>query len=313
VSRVHFNDKGALGSVVGNVGGIPYETLKPSPPTDVEDDLLQATHAILHQNGDQLAELERTWLGGPGIPLIILRVSVGNKIGLQHAEHGVWAHKRQGTSAYVLCARNQEQVLEGDMDAAKRVLGAFYAMTPAEAEAVRSERLEDCPAALRLLFGRPQTPCAVLSALSILCQGHLAVQAGQSGLVEIPDPSGEIAQALKIMGWGEVLRSEEAKQCLDPRLTSSECAGRNQLREEVSQPAFWNVFSKDQAHPSPYSARILEAALQEWKQAASCEGDLTPVRELIRRIQDVGAIEPASLVAKAYIELAKKLRSGGCG
>jgi hypothetical protein len=127
-----------------------------------------------------------------------------------------------------------------------------------------------------------------LSALALLCQGYLAVSA--AGLRA---PAPELAAALDLIGWPPV--NAAGQPAPDDNL-----AGRLTL---VCSPLWWS---------SPFQGaiigRLLDAIVQEWQEARhGCLPDA--LRSLIGRVEEGSAVQPAAVVADAYVALARRLGS----
>lgn len=148
---------------------------------------------------------------------------------------------------------------------------------------------------LQLDLLRPKPTPETLVALSILCQGYLAVQkAGEKAT----NPGNKVvATALEKMGWDSTSGLIIAKN-----------ATNESLRKKVGQSGFWDVFDVEQERDprkrvQKLRATVLIAAEKEWGQDAN--SDIGPVRDLIGMIG--GEINDSAQVALAYIELAKRL------
>lgn len=300
---------------VGDVAGIHLANLLTCPPTPPTAFTLtgwvgDASHAIIHVNDDELKDLNEKWVSGGALAspdsLIILRVSIGGRTALAVDAHGKW----QGDPrvAYVLNARNQQQVLQGNEETARDVLTAFLSMTGREAAAVFSEDLHGCPPVLRPLFERSPLNSEIFPALSVLCQGYLAVHAGPNGKPEVEDEDKSIEKALLAMGWAKVFESDETTRGLDARLKALDVSGRIAMRREVALPSFWNVFDVSGNEVAKLRAAVLASARKEWGAAAN-ESELKPVTDLIGLLGE--SIADPALVARAYLALAKKMEARG--
>jgi hypothetical protein len=107
-------------------------------------------------------------------------VSKGGKNYLLTAAHEKWKHRdnchRDNCThvAYLLAVRNQSILERGD-DTSDTHIKALYSVTPQEAECIYSEELAELRTELKTLFIRPNDK-SFLTALSIMCQGYLAVK-----------------------------------------------------------------------------------------------------------------------------------------
>lgn len=136
---------------------------------------------------------------------------------------------------------------------------------------------------------KPKRKAEILPALSILCQGYLAVHADEHGKGE------ELGSALDQMGWSEDLTPD----------------GSNDRVEEVSDLDWWQVFDGED--------HLIEKVEEEW---GSETGDLGAVEDLLKRITDADgriAEEQGTLkeedrvtVADAYCKLAERLGGEPC-
>lgn len=166
----------------------------------------------------------------------------------------------------------------------------------------------DVPDELRAFFGGVVSPNH-LAALSILCQGYLAVQAGPKGEVEVEDPADDIEKALLVMRWHEVRESEEITKYLDSRLSAPDVDGRASLRREVTMVKYWNVFSANEGGAEALQEGLLVRAEKEWGKGADSDPAFEPVAALIKLLgRDVNQ---GDLVAKAYLALAKRFGAAG--
>ena len=172
-----------------------------------------------------------------------------------------------------------------------------------EAAKIVNDRIDDCPQALKnLLFSQPQP--FFLSALSILCQGYLAVQSGpdpqsDDGFrVEVEDSAGEIRSALQDMKWGEVFKPGIKEDWLDPRLVASESTSRQPLRDEVSSASYWGVFGEME------TKKFREALALEWKAISGKTFEGSKTATLVESLPRIPSPEHFSrIVAEAFLEL----------
>jgi hypothetical protein len=165
----------------------------------------------------------------------------------------------------------------------------------------------DMPSWLTAYFCVVTKQASFLPALSILCQGYLAVHCGPDGrgglVVEAEDAAKKVAAALQAMGWEKVLASDEIRRNLALELTEPESSARKPLREKVSVPSFWNVFGEEAPE------KLAAVAAAEWQNLSGVGAfDKSCVAALVRSM-----LSPRSdkdfpgLVAGAYLELAKGL------
>lgn len=309
MATVYFNDHGTLACDMAppKVCDISYPSVLKAaifPESEEVGVLSEATHAVLHLGPEQWKKRKKEWClenTRMGVGLIILKVSSDGKTQLETAEHDKWLVEGAERVAYILNARNQAQVLERDEESAKRAMRAFYAMTSEQAESVYSGNLENCDPELRKLFELPITE-EILPALLILCQGYLVVQAGPDGNVEVSDSTtGIIATSLQQMGWIDALNTTAVTQSLIPALISKDPSERDTLRREVASPTFWNVFEINHNDGGESLAAFLSDAHQEWGRNPGFK----PVADLIGRFG--GEVNPPTVVAEAYLSLARKL------
>lgn len=127
-----------------------------------------------------------------------------------------------------------------------------------------------------------------VQALSILCQGYLAVHSGPTGMPTFPrseDGYAEVVDAFALMGWPDFMRRHAEK--LAPVPDSNQAA--------VCQSAWWrNGLSDDD---------ILTGLRGEW---GGVHANWDHVRILIETIQSGRLIGPA-MVARAFLALAKRI------
>ena len=183
----------------------------------------------------------------------------------------------------------------------RSITGKRDALSPKEAQQILSwanEFLQGEDAELPPIM---QEPANVdhLSALSILCQGYLAVHAEAYDEKEGWEPE-EISDALEQMKWTEELMS----------------SGMTSRVEEVTKPDWWRVFDDEDG--------ILDEAKQEWGDEAD---GWSTVKDLLIRVmegrneeerEDTDEPEPLKtekdrgLVADAYCKLAERLGGDPC-
>jgi hypothetical protein len=181
--------------------------------------------------------------------------------------------------------------------------------------ALGTAKIGEVPSGLERYFGLTKG-AEILSALAILCQGSLAVQCGPDDegevKLEVTDPTGKIAKAITTMQWKDALASECCRKLLDQRLTDcTKRQGRDELRKNVSKPSFWDVFDEKDSN------KLIAAAEKEWNGLRG-KGDIQKVKTLLAAVSfptvglDFQANSSLSnfgtLVAEAYLELAKRLK-----
>lgn len=150
----------------------------------------------------------------------------------------------------------------------------------------------------------PMRTTYIMQALSILCQGYLAVHCrpdpqGEDGIkVETNDSTGEIRLALMDMRWGEVLKQGKMDDWLDPRLTLPNQQGRQELRIEVSKTSYWDVFNEMDTQ------EFYDAVAREWRTVSSERFEDSKTSELVGALPNISTYEKFSLiVAQAFREL----------
>ncbi len=158
----------------------------------------------------------------------------------------------------------------------------------------------------------PDALLNVLCSLSILCQGYLAVFAGPDGTVEVSDPDGKIADAHIAMGLSEALASLKSRKCSNHWLIADSDEGeqkRVKLRAIVTQKKFWSIISEASLDNHNACEKIIGEAKNEWDRGPKNELEFTPIENLIRKIF-TPPLNDSSLVAEAYLLLAKRLEGG---
>lgn len=138
-------------------------------------------------------------------------------------------------------------------------------------------------------------PKETLLALSILCQGYLAVDANPDNEEpEIPasDPAyTSCDEALKAMGWSTFVTTQSpVKERLRPKVT------RQELQKQVSDPAWWQHALDGED--------LIKKVDVEWGSDKS--KGWAEVEELLKRITHNQQITP-KFVADAYLAIAQKL------
>ncbi len=186
----------------------------------------------------------------------------------------------------------------------------FDALQDSDLPARMMDSPDKWPDAIRTHFCCPPVP-SVLSALVILCQGYLVVQVRPDVIPEVDDPEGKIAAAIEDMEWHKVLSSDEVRRSLDPRLTVGTAAARAErdgLREMVAKPSFWDVFTESENEKEPEAIGLKEDAQKQWDAIPGLViFNTSSTAELVEYVERREKIDDATLVAKAYLELAKKL------
>ena len=140
----------------------------------------------------------------------------------------------------------------------------------------------------------------ILPALSILCQGYLAVHVDPATMTAEwagNEESPVCQMALEKMGWTELLSDDAVRknEVLSPLLFDK--TERHKLHEKVSAQGWWQVFGE---------GTHLEARLkEEWADVAEEGGE---VLRLVRTITapDLPQVDCKS-VAEAYLAIARKL------
>lgn len=177
----------------------------------------------------------------------------------------------------------------------------------AYAEAIAEGR----PAIIPAILKRPLT-VSLLSSISILCQGYLAVHAGLGGqdvAVELPEEEAEdksdVAEALKMMGWNALLKDAAASALLSQDLTVPE--RRKELQRKVRNAEWWSGVLEI----SPgLSRRSVATTKEEWQAGPApkgCRWGWAEVEALFGSIAD--GLVRAGTVARAYMAVAAKLKA----
>ena len=124
-----------------------------------------------------------------------------------------------------------------------------------------------------------------LSALTILCEGYLAVHA------EHPNYHADIRPALDIMKWSEFRKSERGQALTRQNLTEK--------ISRVQQPEWWlKIFGEESFY---------KRVKQEWE--STTKGEMPKVlNALLKTILNGEAIVPPKIVANAYCVLKRKTR-----
>ncbi|MBV5327440.1 MAG: hypothetical protein JZU65_07360, partial [Chlorobium sp.] len=270
-------------------------------------------YTVIHYNSDELKIERQLWnIRTPDFERcrILLVVSEGGRSALESAQHELWKHFDESHVTFVLYARNQELELCRNQQYAIKILQAFYCMGLKEADAVYREDIQSYPEELHSLFISQSTAYQLLYSFSVLCQGYLVVLCGPDGnnddgfSLEVNDSTEEIRTAIKEMKWGEVLRCNCVAQSLDPRLTASGPAGRNQMRKEVSGSSYWNMFD------AKHKQQLLQTLERMFKRVdGNVAFNNSKAAELLSALPEVSQIEnDPLLVAQAFLELQSLLR-----
>ena len=123
-----------------------------------------------------------------------------------------------------------------------------------------------------------------LSALTILCEGYLAVHA------ENTDCSEDISSALELMGWSEFQKSDRYSALIREDLSEQiSIVRRRQWWSDVFEPEF---FDNDME--------------KEWKDTTGEEEIPKALNDLLEAIHKGDTVVPPKIVADAYCILVKK-------
>lgn len=152
-------------------------------------------------------------------------------------------------------------------------------------------------------FGPLQATC-LISGLSILCQGYLAVHCGPNPQnsdgfeVEVQYSKDEIRLALIEMRWGEFLKSGIAEDLLAPHLTASDPQGRQEMRNQVSSASYWNICDKMETQAMRNTIGC------EWKAVSGKTFEGSKTAALVEALSAIPRPDLFSiLVAEAFWEL----------
>lgn len=121
-----------------------------------------------------------------------------------------------------------------------------------------------------------------LSALTILCEGYLAVHA---------EDTDNISSALDLMGWTEFRKSERGQNLIQQ--------GLRDKKSVVQCPQWWlDVFEQKSFD---------DAVKKEWEYKTGTEDIPTALNGLLEAIREGDTVVPPKIVADAYCVLVKKL------
>lgn len=147
---------------------------------------------------------------------------------------------------------------------------------------------------------RPRVEPEILPALTILCQGYLAVHADPADgapdprLTTDPPAYNDVAAALARMGWTDMVRRKQpGVWMLRADLESPDA--RRRLQDEVEQPAWWADILGPTAAPT---------AKREWSDGPA--DGWPPVAALLDLVRADRSVPPR-VVAAAYLRLADRL------
>ena len=185
---------------------------------------------------------------------------------------------------------------------------SIVALVTRERDTPRQIVAGSVPRALRLFFEN-RTSREYLNALSILCQGYLAVHANpESGEPDLPDQYSGPTQrdsarsALEKMGWKAKWLEDKGRDCLSGQMLDKN--GRLELQGQVRTRSWWaNIFT---------GVDLKEELVKEWwdkNDPAKGEGEAREGLVLVENLADAivatngDEIEPKT-VADAYAAIA---------
>lgn len=150
---------------------------------------------------------------------------------------------------------------------------------------------------------KPQ-PRMILPALSILCQGYLAVHAAYGG----PDKDWNdenITLALEQMGWKQLIEKPDMSQIVET------LRGQHATTENIKdwwQPVLVHVKAPADEASRGTKEALIEQLRREWRKDSLPE----EVSKLVETIYDTTphSLTDVNLVARAYLKLAEKLKGG---
>lgn len=120
-----------------------------------------------------------------------------------------------------------------------------------------------------------------LSALTILCEGYLAVHAEDS----------DISSALELMGWTKFRKSERGQNLIQQDLSDK--------KSVVQCPQWWlNVFEQESFD---------DDVKKEWRDTTGTEEIPEALSDLLEAIRSGESVEQSKIVADAYCVLVKKI------
>jgi len=132
-----------------------------------------------------------------------------------------------------------------------------------------------------------------MSALAILCQGYLVAHFPQPSDY-LPKP---IQQALDMMGWSKFAKTKNGEDYTNNIIAQK-------VRDTVLKPKESQPEAKKQTIEDSLSAKFFEKFQKEWG-----DEDLpSEIDQLLKAIFTTTPLEDANLIAKAYLQLAKKLK-----
>lgn len=169
------------------------------------------------------------------------------------------------------------------------------------------------PYQLRKYFGHGRTELPVLSDLSILCQGFLAVHSNPRGEPEgvLEKDHKDVRDALVKMGWPELCQGNACREFLISALLDCSKNGRrerNSLRSCVADQVYWEPLVTTISNLVKQCGNAIQMIHDvEWVGLPGY-ADWGPVQLILERIGDskLSDLNPG-IIARAFVQLANRL------
>jgi hypothetical protein len=295
--QLYLVDYSTTWKTTGRVASLHVDKVRCNLPKDVDAELESvvrenATHIIGHFSDEKLAFFMRGEAdqAEPTTQYILAVTTLSGR------DARAWPHKKTERAhrkvTFVFFARVCSEVEK------RSVMDAFLAIDRRVAEGIVTGRRLDVPRDLHALMFEEEGS-DTLSALTILCQGFLAVHAVPG--TKTPDgvPSGArdvVGEALSQMRWGDIDAT-----LLPVSFASAEW--REERRREVRSPQWWN--------PAFEGTDLRAIVEREWGDESLVK--LTDVLKLVEAIEAKGDLDTREthvspdIVAKAYHALCSRL------
>lgn len=241
----------------------------------------EASHCIVHYESDDINALENfdsvsNELSCEYQIFLCLTTQIS---GYDKKIHVSKMQSCENYKRYILYANNTTEVKQA------KTLTAFYQMSNVEAEAIINRQFNEIPFELLHLFGLNR---GCLSALSILCQGYLAVRASVDNSFTSP-----VTEALRLMNWDNSQHESIVSENL------------HRKQQRVQEVNWWlKIFNEQSSHKS-VAEQVDEIEVELKREWNSGIHEFSPVANLLNDLK-TGTIKP-DLVANAYIAIANKL------
>ncbi len=271
--------------------------------------LANANVVFVHASPKEVNSLKKEWAqieSDNRSGMVFLRVSsIGGHAYLKETTHDSWEDS-DGNVAYVLSVYNQHLLWRRNPDGNKKnLLKSLIEISPIDAKNVYEGWLSSVSTNLTRLFYRPPYQ-ELLSSISILCQGFLALYSTPSGEPEDVEDCDKLAvsDALSLMGWSDLLLRQKNTKIPISVIGTPEQREARRIQVGSIDSAYWRALIDTTSNMT-----LKETVELEWNNfSGSCTelfgAKLGPVDRLLEALIGKQELTPG-VVARAYIEIYK--------